>query len=86
VIPLQSKVKKKFSTASNKTIYKMETFTHVKLQPMMKTVVSLYAGLHDTPDDNGNHAVWQPIPNITSEYLVSGEALYVDDIPSMTSE
>jgi hypothetical protein len=45
VIPLQSKVKKKISTASNKTIYKMETFTHVKLQPMMKTVVSLYAGL-----------------------------------------
>lgn len=42
--------------------------------------------VYDTPDDNGNHAVWQAIPNITSEYLVSGEALYVDDIPSTTSE
>ena len=41
VIPLQNKVKTFCSTASNKTIYKMETFTHVKLQPMMKTVVSL---------------------------------------------
>jgi hypothetical protein len=42
--------------------------------------------VYDTPDDNGNPAVWQPILNITSEYLVSGEALYVDDIPSMRSE
>lgn len=45
MIPLQNKVKTFFSTASNKAIYNMETFTHVKLQPMMKTVVSLYAGL-----------------------------------------
>ncbi|XP_021344731.1 xanthine dehydrogenase/oxidase-like, partial [Mizuhopecten yessoensis] len=40
----------------------------------------------DVPDDSGAHAVWKPIPNVTSEYITAGEAQFVDDNPSAMNE
>lgn len=42
--------------------------------------------IYDKPDDDGKHAVWQPVPNVGSEYIVSGEAVYIDDMPRLQNE
>ena len=35
------------------------------------------------PDQNDSDALHKPVPNVSSEAIVSGEAQYVDDIPQM---
>ncbi|XP_060065945.1 xanthine dehydrogenase/oxidase-like [Ylistrum balloti] len=42
--------------------------------------------VYDVPSDDGNRIVWKPVPNVSSEYVTSGEAQFVDDIPSFQSE
>ncbi|XP_060065947.1 xanthine dehydrogenase/oxidase-like [Ylistrum balloti] len=42
--------------------------------------------VYDVPSDGGNRIVWKPVPNVSSEYLASGEAQFVDDIPTFQSE
>lgn len=42
--------------------------------------------IFDKPDDDGKHAVWQPLPNVGSDYIVSGEAVFIDDLPQLSSK
>lgn len=50
------------------------------------TVPTSGVQVYDVPDEDGTHAVWKPIPNVTSEYITAGEAQFVDDIPNSTNE
>ncbi|OWF46075.1 xanthine dehydrogenase/oxidase-like isoform X2 [Mizuhopecten yessoensis] len=41
---------------------------------------------YDVPSEDGHRIVWKPVPNVSSEYVTSGEAQFVDDIPTFQSE
>ncbi|XP_033724917.1 xanthine dehydrogenase/oxidase-like [Pecten maximus] len=42
--------------------------------------------VYDVPSEDGNRIIWKPVPNVSSEYITTGEAQFVDDIPSFQSE
>ncbi|XP_071153980.1 xanthine dehydrogenase/oxidase-like [Mytilus edulis] len=42
--------------------------------------------IYDVPDDDGKHVVWKPVPNVGSEYIVAGEAVFIDDMPKFSNE
>ncbi|XP_069120937.1 xanthine dehydrogenase/oxidase-like [Argopecten irradians] len=42
--------------------------------------------VYDVPDDDGHRIVWKPLPNVSADYVTTGEAQFVDDIPACQSE
>ena len=51
------------------------------MEPCSGTI--LYEPFTD-PDQSHTDSLHKPVPNVSSEAIVSGEAVYIDDMPSMS--
>ena len=63
--------------SSSKTSEKQETLS---MEPCCWT--SLCEPFTD-PDQSPTDALHRPVPNVSSEAIVSGEAVYIDDMPAL---